>query len=235
VFDRDGEAETVVGTYFDLIRWALRYLVLRHGSLGRDILVSPQISGQIRWPERRIVLRLFDEEIEAAPSVDPDQRITRGQEKSCNEYFFLPDYWVGEDLWGEEKSPTELRTGLRSAQSNSRTDGDEKSYLLSGSEMKEYSLQCPQGTIGGVEDFLWNLDNFAIRFLMIDVGGFLSPKKTLLSPLWVTSVNRGEQELGVELPKDAIENAPAYEAGEPLTPAYERNLMSHYNDLQYKT
>ena len=53
-----------------------------------------------------------------------------------------------------------------------------------------------------------------------------------------TWVDSREMPAGKELDKtikEAIEKAPAYQTGEPLTPAYERNLMSHYNDLAFKT
>ena len=235
VLDRDGEAGTVEDIYFDLIRWVLRYLLVRHESLGRGILISPLIIDKLRWPERRIRLRLFDEEIDAAPDIDTEQSITRKQERSYNEYFFVPDYWEGENLWGQESTPRELGTWLRAEQPRSRGDGEEESYLLRGSELQDYSIQSPSGTAGSVDDFLWNPETYAIRFLVIEVGGLLSSKKTLLSPLWITRLDREGKKLRVELPKEAIEKAPAYQTGEPLTPAYERNLMSHYNDLAFKT
>jgi hypothetical protein len=235
VLDRDGEAGTVEDVYFDLIRWVLRYLLVRHEPLVRDILISPLIIDTLRWSERRIWLRLFDEEIDAAPAIDTAQRITRRQEKSYDEYFFVPDYWQGENLWGQESTPQELLTWLRAEQPKSTRDGEEESYLLRGSELQDYIIQSPQGTAGSVDDFLWNPETYAIRFLVIHIGGLLSSKKTLLSPLWITRFDREEKKLQVELPKEAIEKAPAYRMGEPLTPAYERNLVSHYNDLEFKT
>jgi hypothetical protein len=235
VLDRDGEAGTVEDVYLDLIRWVLRYLLVRHESLGRGILLSPLIIDELRWPEWRIRLRLFDEEIDAAPAIDTEQSITRKQEKSYNEYFFVPDYWEGENLWGQESTPRELCTWLRAEQPRSRGDGEEQSYLLRASELQDYSIQCPNGTAGSVDDFLWNPETYAIRFLVIGVEGLLTSKKALLSPLWITRFEREEKKLHVELPKEAIKKAPAYQTGEPLTPAYEKNLMSHYNDLAFKT
>jgi hypothetical protein len=235
VLDRDGEAGTVEDIYFDLVRWVLRYLLVRHETLVRDILISPLIIDTLRWPERRIWLRLFDEEIDAAPAIDTAQSITRHQEKSYNEYFFVPDYWEGENLWGQESTPQELLTWLRAEQPKSSGDGEEESYLLRGSELQDYNIQSPRGTAGSVEDFLWDPETYAIRFLVIHIGGLLSSKKTLLSPLWITRFDREGKKLQVELPKEAIEKAPAYQMGEPLTPAYERNLISHYNGLAFKT
>ncbi|MBN2551833.1 MAG: hypothetical protein JXB06_03640 [Spirochaetales bacterium] len=233
--DRDGEAGTIEDVYFDHLRWVLRYLLLRHRTIGRDILISPLIIDEIRWPERRIRLRLFDEEIDAAPAIDTDRSITREQEKSYNEYFFVPDYWEGEDLWGEETTPGELRSWLRAEQHKARGNGESESYLLNASTLAKFTLQSPQGIPGTVSDFLWSPETYAVRFLVIHIGGLLSSKKTLLSPLWITALDRSAATIRVELPKEAIEEAPPYEVGEPITPAYEKNIMSHYNALEYKT
>jgi hypothetical protein len=235
VLDRDGEAGTIDDAYFDNLRWAIRYLLLKHRPTNRDVLISPLIIDELRWPERRIGLRLYDEEIEAVPLIDTDEPITREQETSYNSYFFIPDYWAGDDLWGAESNPGDLRSRLRAEQEKVEGNGEGQSYLLSASDTQRYEVESPQGTVGSIRDFLWSLETYAIRFLVIDIGGVLASKKTLLSPLWITRLDREGERIFVDLPKTAMEDAPSYEMGEPITPAYEKNLMSHYNALEYKT
>ena len=106
---------------------------------------------------------------------------------------------------------------------------------LSASHVQQYTVECPDGQVGAVSDFLWNPQSYAIRYLVVDIGRLLSGKSILLSPLWITGLDREAEEISVELPRNALQEAPAYERGEPITPAYEKNLMSHYNTLEYKT
>jgi hypothetical protein len=235
VLDRDGDAGRIEDAYFDRVRWVFRYLLLRHRTISRDILISPLIIEEIRWAERRLLLRLYDEEFEEGPAIDTETPITRGEEESYNEYFFIPDYWEGDDLWGEERTPDALGSLLRVEQQRARSNGGGDSFLLSASHVQQYALECSDGEVGVVGDFLWNPQSFAIRYLVIDIGRLLSGKSILLSPLWITELDREAEKISVELPKNAMQEAPAYERGEPITPAYEKNLMSHYNALEYKT
>jgi hypothetical protein len=235
VVDRDGEAGTIQDAYFDNLRWVIRYLLLDHRISGKSVLISPLIIDDIHWPQHRIWLRLYDEELEAVPAVDTAKPITREQEETYNEYFFIPDYWEGDSLWGENQTPGEFGTWLRSQQHKSDTDGGGESYLLSASDVQQYDLETPQGTAGTVGDFLWTPETFAIRYLVVDIGTLAAGrKKVLLSPLWIKDLDRHLKKFFVDLPKTALEESPLYQMGEPITPAYEKNLMSHYNALEYK-
>ena len=66
------------------------------------------------------------------------------------------------------------------------------------------------GTIGSVNDFLFDDRSFAIRWLVVDTGGWLSGRKELVHPSAIGAVDDRHGELRVSLSKERIEAGPSF-------------------------
>ncbi len=220
---KEGELGSVLDACFDREQWVIRYLIMTTDNwlAGRHVLVSPLLLRGVDWEEGTVNLPLYREEIEAIPEVDPGAPVTRRQEKHYNRYFCLPDYWKGQGIWGEERSPAELAAWLVSSQVQNRSDLEETSHLHRTEEVVGLGVNTPQGEIGRIEDFLIDEDSFAVRYLVTDISDRIHEKKVLIAPLWTIAVEAGRGALAVNLPLEAIRESPAYEPGQPIPPEYD--------------
>lgn len=66
------------------------------------------------------------------------------------------------------------------------------------------------GEIGHVDDFIIDDETWTIRYLVVDTRNWLEGKKVLVSPQWIERVSWSESKIHVNLPLDAIKEAPVY-------------------------
>jgi hypothetical protein len=112
----------------------------------------------------------------------------------------------------------------------------EESLLLRASALYEFEARCGDRGVGTVQDLMFEAETLSIRYLVLELdrGLLRRGKKILLPLLWVSEIRRQEKQLPLRLPAQALLDAPDYSPGEPITRAYEKNLILHYNSLEYK-
>jgi len=84
--------------------------------------------------------------------------------------------------------------------------------LRSSKEVIGYEIMATDGPIGSVEDFVFDDESWAIRYMVVDTGKWLPGKHVLLSPEWIDSVSWSEHEVYVKVARQAIETSPEYDA-----------------------
>lgn len=231
----DGDVGRARDIYFDDQTWTARYLVADTGTWlpGRLVLISPASVGPVDETNKVLKVNLLKRQIEAAPSIDLDKPVSRQHEVEYAEHYGWPMYWDGPALWGAtplpvyERSPTASRPeGVIQADT-----GDP--HLRSAGEVNGYHIQAQDDEIGHVEDLIVDDTDWAIRYLVVDTGNWLSGKKVLLAPQWIREVSWDNSRVVVALASDGIRNAPEYDAGQPITRAYEEALFRHYRREGY--
>ncbi|MDF1814375.1 MAG: PRC-barrel domain-containing protein [Verrucomicrobiales bacterium] len=88
---------------------------------------------------------------------------------------------------------------------------------------------------GKVVDLLFGDDNWTIRYLVVDTGGFFHHEKVLISP-WQLARPEVEDisgELVVDLTKQQIESSPPLDSDAPVSRQYEHLLADHYEYPKY--
>jgi len=94
-------------------------------------------------------------------------------------------------------------------------------------------IHAADGEFGHVEDFVIDDESWKIRYLIIDTRNWWPGKRVLMSPQWVERVNWTEAKISVALPREMIEQAPAYTADAPITREYETALYRYYQHERY--
>jgi hypothetical protein len=87
--------------------------------------------------------------------------------------------------------------------------------------------------LGHVEDIIADDTQWVIRYMVVDTGKWLSAKKVLLSPHWLSEIRYAEREVHVALTRDKIVRCPEFHPGAPVNREYEERLYDYYGRPVY--
>lgn len=228
----DGKIGKTKEFFFDDQHWGIRYLVADTGDwiTNRQVLISPYALVEVNKEDQFIVVNLSKEQIENSPLLESDKPVSQQFEEDYYDYFGWPMYSTGTYLWGFTPYIVRDREQLEGPSQ------DEKKWdphLRSTHEVSGYHIQASDGEIGHVADFLIDDETWAIRYLVVDTRNFWPGKKVLISPEWIESVSWNESKVFVNLPGEAIKQAPEYTEEFMLTRDYETILHLHYDRKGY--
>lgn len=254
----DGDIGEVTDGYFDDERWVIRYLVVNTGSWlnGREVLISPYSIARIDDAASAIVTQLTRKQVESSPSIDTAKPISRQQEESYLSYFGYPIYWPYTTLWAWGATPVVippdpgLQPGARPqgpaagglppsasgqpiASAGHAAAGSTDTHLRSGREVTGYHIQGSDDAVGHVEDFLFEDDSWAVRYLAADTRNWLPGKHVLISPQWIREVSWPERLVVVQLTREEIEGSPQYDPKHLPSRGEEADLYRHYQRPGY--
>ncbi len=215
----DGEIGTAKDFYFDDRDWTIRYLVADTGEwlVSRQVLISPHSVAGVHGGQGYIAVQLTKDQIEHSPSLNRDKPVSRQFEQAYFGFYGLPMYWGFEHgrVKAGQFAPTRKKPG----------DPD----LRSANDVSGHHVAAVDGDIGHVEDFLIDDQTWEIRYLIVDTRDWLPGKHVLISPKWIERVSWKEKQVVVNLPREAIKQAPEYTDGSVMTQDQETALHRHYN------
>jgi hypothetical protein len=100
------------------------------------------------------------------------------------------------------------------------------------SKVRGATVQAVDGDIGTVDDFYFEPSNWAVRYLVVDTGTWLSGRRVLLSPMSV----RGPWGMGripVSLTRDQVRDSPALDLSNPPSRHGESDILGYYGYPSY--
>ncbi|HTV51093.1 MAG TPA: PRC-barrel domain-containing protein [Steroidobacteraceae bacterium] len=232
----DGDIGEVTDSYFDDERWVVRYLVVSTGGWlrGRDVLISPYSITAVDDRTRAVVTALTRAQVQESPSIDTAKPISRRQEAAYLGYYGYPLYWPYTTFWAWGALPvvmppvSQVSHVSEPPAPEAAAEATEEVHLRSAREVSGYHIRCRDESIGHVEDFLFEDDTWAIRYLVVDTRNWLPGKQVLLSTQWITGVSWAERVVSVDLPRAAIESSPEYDPEHLPTRDEEALLHGHY-------
>jgi hypothetical protein len=90
-------------------------------------------------------------------------------------------------------------------------------------------LGASDGEIGHVNDFYFDDQNWAVRYLVADTGDWLPGRQVLLSPhAFGSSFHESAKSLLVNLTRKQIEGSPSIDLHKPLSRQYEEEYYRYY-------
>ena len=84
------------------------------------------------------------------------------------------------------------------------------------------------GEIGKVEQFYFDDQHWAIRYLVADTGNWLRDRKVLISPYALVTVNKEDKNIILNLTKKQIEDSPLLENDRPVSQQFEEAYHGYY-------
>ena len=258
--DLDGEAvRAAVGAighgndfYFDDRTWVVRYLVVETGSWlsSRKVLISPISIGHPDWTERILPVSITKEQVKNSPDIDTDKPVSRQHEMQYLGYYGYPYYWGGAGLWGGGAYPGVMLTGVGYGKSGAeylvaqadhtraeadtdlrQKDGD--AHLRSCRVLLRYHIEATDGGMGQVKGLLVDEDTWAIRYLIVETSNWWFGHQVLISPQWIQEMSWPDATIAVNLTRQAVKDAPAYDSSVSLNRDQEIHLHQHHGRAGY--
>ena len=100
-------------------------------------------------------------------------------------------------------------------------------------KLKGMSIFAADGEIGTVEHLFFDDEAWAIRYLVINAGNWLTGREVLVSPRSITHVNWVEGGVNVSLTKEQVEQSPAIDTLTPISRLQESALLNYYEHPYY--
>ena len=101
--------------------------------------------------------------------------------------------------------------------------------LRSAKALLNYRLLATNGKIGTVDDFLFDDDEWTVRYLVASTGGWLKGRLVLISPAALRRPDWQAREFPVDLTQKQIEESPSILSDAPVARQKEVELARHYN------
>jgi hypothetical protein len=96
-------------------------------------------------------------------------------------------------------------------------------------ELHGLTIRATDGEIGTVDDFYFEDETWAIRYLTVDTGGWLGGRQVLISPISVTGVPDWQaRRLDVALTKKQVESSPDINTHQPVSRQHEIAYFGYY-------
>jgi uncharacterized protein YrrD len=224
---RDGELGKVKDAYFDDQRWVVRHLVVDTGGWlnERKVLISPRSVRGVDWNDEVINVDLTQQQVKDSPGIDTDRPVSRQHEIDYYRYFGYPNYWEGSNLWGITMLPypwvgasadpmiaaSQPVDSAVARELQGRVDeelGQADVHLRSCDEVIGYDILATDGSVGEVDDFVFDDRDWAVRHLVVDTRKWLPGKHVLLAPQQIDRVSWEDREVYVRLTREEVRNAP---------------------------
>ncbi len=111
--------------------------------------------------------------------------------------------------------------------------GDRRQMLKNTDHLKGFSLHAKDGELGKVDEFYFDDVTWAVRYLTVDTGGWLSGRKVLISPISVLHADWQLRRLDLNLTKEQIENSPDISTHQPVSRQLEAEYYAYYGYPSY--
>ncbi len=95
------------------------------------------------------------------------------------------------------------------------------------------TLEALDGEIGEVKDFYFDDQNWVIRYVVAEVGPWLSGRQVLLSPHAFTNFETDGVSRRVNLTRQQIQDSPAIALHQPVSRQYEKDYYDYYRWSPY--
>jgi sporulation protein YlmC with PRC-barrel domain len=96
-------------------------------------------------------------------------------------------------------------------------------------------LRATDGEIGHIKDFYFDDQNWAVRYVVVDTGSWLSGRLVLISPHVFTNFDLDGVRRGVSLTRKQIEKSPDFDSHKPVSRQYEEEYYRYYGCPDYWT
>jgi len=96
-----------------------------------------------------------------------------------------------------------------------------------------YNMRATDGIIGEVEDFYFDDESWAIRYLILKTGNWISGRKVLIS---ISALEKTTWKMGlfpVNLTKEQINSSPDIDTDKPVFRQHEKTLNDYYDWQSY--
>jgi hypothetical protein len=235
----DGRMGTAADFMFDDASWRVRWLVVDCGSWlkGRKVLVSPSAVSYADLEDEECEVELTKAQVEGSPELLEHQPVSRQMQSR------LYGHYGWDPLWDEAPNlgaaPGEMASPLRAppALAGQTMEGprDEAAvseeaddHLHSVFEVIGCHVDAIDGEIGHVENFLFDNEDWRLRYLIVDTSNWWFGKRVLISPHAVKAIVRSDGKVHLDVSREQVQSSPPWDPLAAFDQAYATRLHGHY-------
>ena len=100
-------------------------------------------------------------------------------------------------------------------------------------ELLGYQLLAKDGHMGKVHNFLFNDEDWNIRYLVVETGPWILGRKVLISLLALGQPVWASETFPVDLTREQVKSSPDVDLAKPVSRQYEERLLQHYRLPMY--
>ena len=105
--------------------------------------------------------------------------------------------------------------------------------LTNATHLKGLVIRATDGELGTVEQFYFDDETWAIRYLIVETGGWLGGRRVLISPFSVIHTDWPARRLDVALTKKQVEHSPEIDTHQPVSRQHEAAYLGYYGYPYY--
>lgn len=94
--------------------------------------------------------------------------------------------------------------------------------------LKNYKLNSLDGEIGKVKDLYFDDRTWAIQYLIVNTGNWLTGRQVLILPNSIVSINNEEEYININLTKSQIENSPSLDSDKPVSKQFQTEFRGYF-------
>jgi hypothetical protein len=234
----DGRIGAVKDFLFDDQSWKIRWMVADTGDWlpGRKVLIHPTAIAPLEIPPKprlpmmspgdslEVSVNLTKQQIEASPEAREGDPVTKDMEALLYNYYGFDAGW-GATNSGESAIVAEA-AARREADIETGPDGDP--HLRRAGSVKGYHVHASDGELGHVENLLADDANWDIRYLVIATRSWWPGKIVQLAPYAVTGVDWLDRQVKLNVTRDQVKSAPAWDPLAMADEVSEQQLHRHF-------
>lgn len=100
-------------------------------------------------------------------------------------------------------------------------------------DLRGYTIRATDGDIGTVKDFYFDDEQWTLRYLVVDTGGWKSGRQVLISPLSLRHPELLDRLLPVSLTRAQITDSPDIDTNKPVSRQHEAAFLEYYGYPHY--
>ena len=234
----DGRLGTVADFLFDDVSWSVRWLVVDTGKWlsGRKVLLPPVVFGRLDPADGEFAVGLTMQQVKDSPDIGSARPVSRQIETNIYDYYGWQPYWGTDLLMGgfgdggkaRSVSPVpESRLLAEDIAAAQRSKDDP--HLRSFEAVTGYHIHASDGDIGHVEDFLLEVADWKVRYLVVNTHNWWPGKRILIAPRSVRRIDWTDSLVNLKVDRQTVKESPAYDASTTLDRTYETNFQRYYD------
>lgn len=100
-------------------------------------------------------------------------------------------------------------------------------------DLKGFTIRATDGELGTINEFYFDDETWAIRYLTVETGGWLGGKEVLISPFAIVNTDWQAKCLDVVLTKKQVQHSPDIDTHKPVSRQHEASYLGYYGYPNY--